>query len=120
MVRPYGFPYLFLATSTGILIVAKNMPQVYLFAVLNGIAGSGVNTLAPILWARYYGRATLGSIYGITRAAQVIGLALGPLLSGIIYDTTGAYYDAFFFFAVLALGSSLLILAARTPVRSSG
>ena len=115
-----GLVYLLLATSTGILIVADNIPQVYLFAVLNGIAGSGVNTLAPILWARYYGRATLGSIYGITRAAQVTGLALGPLLSGIIYDTTGAYYDAFFFFAVLGLGSSLLILAARTPVRSAG
>lgn len=115
-----GLAYLLLATSTGILIFANNMPQVYLFAVLNGIAGSGVNTLAPILWARYYGRATLGSIYGITRAAQVTGLALGPLLSGIIYDTTGVYYNAFFFFAVLALGSSLLILAARTPVRSAG
>lgn len=112
-----GSIYLLLATSTGILIVADNIPQVYLFAVLNGIAGSGVNTLSPILWARYYGRATLGSIYGITRAAQVTGLAMGPLLSGILFDTTGAYYDAFLIFAMLALGSSLLILVARTPVK---
>jgi len=45
----------------------------------------------------------------------VAGFAVGPLASGIVYDATGSYQQAFIYFAVLALVSSALILAARPP-----
>ena len=103
------------AISMMVLINADDLPKTYVFAVIQGITGSGVNTLAPLLWASYYGRASLGSIFGISRAAQVAGFAVGPLASGIVYDATGSYQQAFIYFAVLALVSSALILAARPP-----
>lgn len=111
--------YLLRAASMMVLITADTLAQSYLFAILQGIVGSGVNTLAPLLWAGYYGRSSLGSIYGLSRAAQVLGFAVGPLVSGIVYDATGSYQQAFVYFAVLAAVSSVLIMAARAPRRPS-
>jgi MFS family permease len=74
-----------------------------------------VNTLAPILWASYYGRASLGSIYGISRAAQVSGFAVGPLASGIVWDATGSYRSAFIYFAFLAVVAAVIVLVSRRP-----
>jgi OFA family oxalate/formate antiporter-like MFS transporter len=107
--------YLLGAISMMVLIMADTLAETYLFAAIQGIVGSGVNTLAPLLWASYYGRWTLGSIYGLSRAAQVTGFALGPLISGLVYDATGSYQRAFIYFAFLAAGSSLLVLTARRP-----
>jgi OFA family oxalate/formate antiporter-like MFS transporter len=107
--------YLLGAVSMVVLLMADTLAETYLFAVLQGLVGTGVNTLAPILWASYYGRASLGSIYGLSRAAQVSGFALGPLVSGIVYDATGSYRNAFIYFAFLAAGAAVIVLASRRP-----
>ncbi|HZA25913.1 MAG TPA: MFS transporter, partial [Dehalococcoidia bacterium] len=109
--------YLLGAVSMLVLLMADTLTETYLFAVLQGLVGTGVNTLAPILWASYYGRASLGSIYGLSRAAQVSGFALGPLASGIVYDATGSYRSAFIYFAFLAAGAAVIVLASRRPAR---
>lgn len=112
-----GLVYLLVAASMTVLILADTVAETYMFAVLHGIASSGVNVLAPILWASYYGRWSLGSIHGISRAFQVTGFAVGPLLSGLVYDATGSYQNAFVYLALVALASSLLVFLARRPVK---
>ena len=108
--------YLLGAGSIMVLINADSLTGTYTFAVLHGITGSGVNLLTPLLWAHIYGRNSLGSIFGISRAAQVAGFAVGPLISGIVYDNTSSYQAAFWYFASLAVLSTCLILIAR-PTR---
>ncbi len=107
--------YLLGAVSIWVLIQADSLPETYLFAILQGLVGSGVNTLAPIVWASYYGRRTLGSIFGISRAAQVSGFAIGPLASAVVYDTTGTYQQAFISFSLVAVAASVLVMVARRP-----
>ena len=107
--------YLLSAVSMWVLMGADNLPQTYLFAVLQGIVGSGINTLAPILWASYYGRASLGSIFGVSRAAQVVGFAVGPLASAVVYDRTDSYQGAFLALAAAAVAAALLLAMARRP-----
>ena len=107
--------YLLEAASMWVLMGADNLPETYLFAVLQGIVGTGINTLAPILWADYYGRQTLGSIFGVSRAAQVVGFAVGPLASAVVYDRTGAYNGAFLALAAVAVIAAILLGAARRP-----
>ena len=109
--------YLLAAIAMSVLIIIDNLAEAYLFAVFQGAANSGINVLAPILMASYYGRASMGSIFGITRAGQVIGFALGALISGVVYDSTGSYQDAFILFVITAVVSSLFILLARQPLR---
>ncbi len=114
-----GLVYLLGAAGVAVLTLADTVAETYLFAVLHGIASSGVNALAPILWASYYGRWSLGSIHGISRAFQVTGFAVGPLLSGLVYDATGSYQNAFLYLALVAAASSLLVFLARRPVKEA-
>ena len=107
--------YLLGAVSMWVLMRADNLPETYLFAVLQGIVGTGINTLAPILWAGYYGRNSLGSIFGVSRAAQVVGFAIGPLASAVVFDRTGTYQGAFLALAAVAVVAALFLAAARKP-----
>jgi MFS family permease len=107
--------YLLVAISVGILLVADTIPLTYLFAITSGTATIAFFIMPLLLCSSYYGRASLGSIYGVSKAVQVGGLALGPVVAGLVYDTTGSYQRAFLWFGLLALGSSLLILIARRP-----
>jgi MFS family permease len=108
------------AFSMAVLITADSPAQAYLFAMIQGIGTTGVNTLSPLVWASFYGRSSLGSIYGISRASQVFGFAVGALVSGVIYDTTGSYRDAFVLFGIIAVISSTLFLVTSPPVRPAG
>jgi MFS family permease len=110
--------FLTAAASLGLLIVADNLLVTYLYAVLSGVSSAGINTLTPIMWSSYYGRGALGSIFGVGRAAQVLGFAVGPLVSGIFFDATGGYTGAFFALAWVALAASFLIASARGPAVS--
>ena len=107
--------YLLAAGSMWVLIGADNIPETYLFAVLQGIVGTSINTLAPIMWAVYYGRGSLGSVFGVSRAAQVVGFAVGPLASAVVYDRTGSYQGAFLALAALAVFAAVLLVASRPP-----
>ena len=110
--------FLTAAASLGLLIVADNLLVTYLYAVLSGVSSAGINTLTPIMWSSYYGRGALGSIFGVGRAAQVVGFAVGPLVSGIFFDATGSYKGAFFALAWVALAACLLVAAAKAPTGS--
>ena len=116
--------YLVSAAAMGLLIIADTLPEAYLFAALQGFAAIGINLTSPLLLAQYYGRWVMGSMYGIVRAAQVAGFAIGALISGIVYDSTGSYQLAFSIFLVIALVSALLIIVAKRPnqnrLRTSG
>ncbi len=111
--------YLLGAASMWTLIHADTLTETYLFAIMQGFLSVGANTLAPILWASYYGRDALGGILGISRAAQVFGFALGPLASAIVFDRTGSYREAFIGLALVAVLASLILSAARRPAVKS-
>lgn len=83
-----------------------------------GLFGAGIGavlTLIPIAWANYFGRANYGAIRGIALSTQVLAQASGPLLSGVLYDWTGAYTLSLHVFTVLSLLSVLAVLLARQP-----
>ncbi|MCY4652212.1 MAG: MFS transporter, partial [Dehalococcoidia bacterium] len=107
--------YLLGAASMWTLIHADTLTETYLFAVMQGFLGTGVNTLAPILWASYYGRRSLGGIFGMSRAAQVFGFAVGPLVSAVVFDSTGSYRGAFISLGLVAILASALLWTARRP-----
>ncbi len=111
--------YLLGAVSMWTLINADTLTEAYLFAVMQGFIGTGVNTLAPIMWASYYGRRTLGGIFGMSRAAQVFGFAVGPLASAIVYDSAGSYTGAFIGLALVAVITAALLTTARRPTTAT-
>ncbi len=65
-------------------------------------------------WPAYYGRRRLGSIRGITFAAEIVGAALGPIPFGLVYDATGDYTAAILGLLILPVAAAGAVLAA-TP-----
>ena len=47
------------------------------------------------LVARLFGLHSIGSIVGVSSCAFSIGVALGPSITGYIFDATGSYQVAF-------------------------
>ena len=106
--------YLLGTAALVLLVRTDTLVETYAVVILMGLIGTGVNTLAPLMWAANYGRGSLGAIHGVGRASQVLGFAFGPLVAGIAYDRTDTYREVFLIMAVVALVAAVLMAAART------
>lgn len=52
----------------------------------------------------------------MSRAAQVCGFALGPLVSAVVFDSTGRYQEALVSLRLVAILVLLFLWPARRPV----
>jgi len=120
---PRGWPIRFPLAGAGALagVATWLMPGItspadgYLCACLFGAGIGSMLTLLPIAWADYFGRAHYGAIRGIALPCQVLAQAAGPLVSGALYDWTGAYTLSLHVFATLSALSIVAALAAKEP-----
>ena len=97
-----------LSTALGVvfLLALKNPSQLWILYVYTGLFGLGYGSVAPVfaaLTADLFQGQNLGSIYGFIVTSAGIGGAIGPPLSGYIYDVSGSYR--------LALIVALLLIA---------
>ena len=88
-----------------------------LYGFLFGAGVGGLHTLLRLAWADYYGRLHLGAIRGLTLPAQIGGQAIGPVVSGFMFDASGGYLLPFVIFGSAVGLSALLVLAAIPPPR---
>jgi hypothetical protein len=72
-------------------------------------------TLLPMAWADYFGRESYGAIRGVALSLQVVAQAAGPLVSGMLRDTSGTYTESLVLFGVLAAMAAATALLARHP-----
>ncbi len=87
------------------------------FGFLFGAGVGGLHTLLRLAWADYYGRVNLGAIRGLTLPAQIGGQAIGPVVSGFMFDASGGYLVPFVIFGSAVALAALLVLAAVPPTR---
>ena len=87
------------------------------FGFTFGAGVGGLHTLLRLAWADYYGRVHLGAIRGLTLPAQIGGQAIGPVVSGFMFDASGGYLAPFVIFGSAVGLSALLVLAAVPPPR---
>jgi MFS family permease len=100
----------------GMLLVAfaSNLAMVVSFAVLHGLAWGARGPLMQAIRADYFGRSSFGAIMGLSSSIIMVGQIGGPLLAGLMADTTGDYVVGFTVLAVLSgLGSGFFIFAKR-------
>ena len=88
-----------------------------LFGGLFGMGVGGLHTLLRLAWADYYGRVHLGAIRGLTLPAQIGGQAIGPVVSGYMFDASGGYFMPFVIFGSAVVLSAVMVLAAVPPRR---
>ena len=76
----------------------------FVFAILFGIGMGGEMTAFPIINRQYYGDAPIGATYGFQMMGAGIGMALGPLAAGLLWDVTNAIWPML----VLSFGLSMV------------
>ena len=90
-----------------LLIGAKTFPVACIFAVVYGFAIGAPLIINPALTAQCMGLRHFGTLFGILTLLSAIGVAVGPVLSGVIYDSMKTYIPAFVLFIALAVISGI-------------
>ena len=89
----------------------------FVFAVLFGIGMGGEMTAFPIINRQYYGNAPIGATYGFQMMGAGIGMALGPLAGGFLWDITDAIWPMLILSFALSLVGVASIWALPTTSR---
>jgi MFS family permease len=98
-----------------ILMFTNTFAMGVAFAAFYGLSFGLMLTSQQVLFADYYGRASLGAIRGASLPLFMLLQAFGPIVGGAFYDTTGSYEGAFVLFASGYVVAALLLIAARRP-----
>jgi MFS family permease len=100
----------FFGQGAGVLLflMANTPAEFYLFAVVWAIPFGGEGTAFPVINRQYYGHAPMGPTYGWQLLGAGLGMALGGVIPGVLFDFTGGYTWAI----VLSAGFSLAGAAA--------
>ena len=102
-----------------LLMLAGGIAGALAAAALIGLVAAGGNIIPAVVYADYFGRASLGKIRGIGEIGVLAGQSTGPLLAGVVFDLRGGYTLIFLVFAATAAAGSLLVLNARRPARGT-
>ncbi len=89
------------------------IPALVVFAAAQG----GISVIPQSLIADYFGRRSYATIQGFRSSIQMLGIIVGPVVSGFVFDQTQSYAGAFLGFSAAALVSMVLVFLARPPVR---
>lgn len=110
----------FLISALIWLRLIETASVLYGFAVLYGIGHGGLFTVVSPTVAEFFGLRAHGSVFGVIVFFGTLGGALGPLIAGHIFDTTGHYDYAFNTLAIMASIGLLMTLSLRplTPTRA--
>jgi len=88
---------------------------VFLLTSLHGIFHGGRNPMLPIIWADFFGRRSLGSIYGLANPFYFAANAIGPIFAGLCFDLLGSYAFPFYFFVAVFFLTGIITLRVRPP-----
>ena len=98
-----------------ILRIADSTPLLFAYAIAYGLNFGSFVLLMNILWADYFGRASLGAIRGFFAPAAMVISATGPILGGYLKDVSGSFDGAFLVYSGAWLTAVALMFLARPP-----
>ncbi len=107
-----------LSTAAGIFLLARtNSFSTGCFAAaLIGIGAGGEAAITPYLLTRYFGLRAFSTLYGVTWTFYAAAAAVGPVILGRAFDSTGSYASLLILLAgVLALAAGMNLLLPRYP-----
>jgi MFS family permease len=106
------------ALSISAYLFASRVSHFYLFAVFFGATYGGVMPLYAVLAREYFGPRIIGTVFGAAALLSNLGMAIGPLAGGWIFDIYDNYYWLFFGSAAVGLGAAAIALNFSPPPRA--
>lgn len=97
--------------------VIHDLMGLFALSVFFGIAYGGVMPLYAVIVREYFGARIMGTAFGAVTMVSSVGMALGPLVGGWLYDQYANYVGMFLSAGVVGLGAVLIAMAFRPPTR---
>ncbi|MCF6121571.1 MFS transporter [Mesorhizobium sp. M7A.F.Ca.CA.001.07.2.1] len=89
----------------------SQLEQFYMLAVIFGATYGGVMPLYAVLAREYFGQRILGTVFGAATMLSSLGMALGPLAGGMVFDAYANYSWLFIGSALIGLGAVGIAIA---------
>ncbi len=105
------------AAAVGCYYFARQQFQFYSVAVVFGFAYAGVMPLYAVLIRENFPVRIIGTMVGAASMASSLGMSLGPLAGGVIFDTYGNYGRLYIGSLLMGLGAALIMLMFRPAMR---
>jgi MFS family permease len=102
-----------------LLAVSPTVPLLYVMVIAQGMLGYGLTSVVGAIPAEIFQGRHYGSIFGTLMLSSIAGGAVGPWLTGVLYDRTGSYTLPFWIAIGCCIVSAVTIwLAAPRKVRA--
>lgn len=99
------------ALAAGAFVFASRLTDFYMVAFVFGLAYGGVMPLYAVLARGYFGAQIMGGVIGAAAMVSSLGMALGPLAGGWIFDSYGSYGGLYIGSFTVGLGAVAIALA---------
>jgi len=103
------------ATSISLYMVTGGLAGFYALALMFGFSYGGVMPLYAIVVREYFGARIMGTTFGAVGLVATLGMALGPLTGGLLYDSLGSYFWLYMGSFGIGLGAVAIALTFRPP-----
>jgi MFS family permease len=98
-----------------VLMNVKDVPLIYVYAIISGISYGGLIVFMPAILGDYYGRANYHKIIGWMNPFTAIISAFSPMFAGFIFDVTRSYTFAFSVAICFLVVGIICAILARPP-----
>lgn len=99
------------AVGAGTYFFVRELDEFYAVAVVFGMAYGGVMPLYAVIAREYFPMRIMGTVFGAAAMISSLGMALGPVMGGWIFDTFASYGWLYIASFGLGLGAAAIALA---------
>ena len=101
------------ALAAGTFVFVTRLNEFYAVAAVFGFAYGGVMPLYAVLAREYFPQQIMGTVLGAATMVASLGMSLGPLAGGWVFDRFGGY--AWLYVGSFALGLGAVAIALAFP-----
>ncbi|MDA0735301.1 MAG: MFS transporter [Chloroflexi bacterium] len=103
--------------SVFLLLWTTELWHFYGFAVLFGLGMGGEMSAFLVVNRQYYGMGPVRAVFGFQSMGAGMGMALGGLIAGFVYDIFGSYDVAWYISIAASFGGAICILFLQSTSR---
>lgn len=117
VIRSGNIGYLAIAIAFILLLFGQSKSLLIVMAIFFALGNAVASVSLPLFTSHIFGTNNYGVMMGLSNSAFQVGMALGGVLTGAVYDLMGSYTWAWIGLTIVALLSATCITTAYTISR---